>query len=238
MKIFIDPGHGGQDTGAVGRSGKAESEITFQTALRLSEILRKRGFETLLSRGEGETLSLMERANKANQAEADYFISIHCNSSLGSANHGCEMFASPGCLESERLAQQIYQAVLQRTAFAPRGVKLENFAVLRMSNMPAVLIETAFLTNQEDEEMLLRPDFPQTMARAIAEGICTFTGIPAETPTALSAAEDCAAFGSLEAYMPRPESWRDPDARPTNSMVLTLLYNILQGGMKHEGNSQ
>lgn len=154
--IVIDAGHGGKDQGAAGRKIQ-EKEITLKIAQRAGKYIRRRtrGVDVILTRERDEFISLNERANFANFCEADLFISIHANSARGYAE-GTETFVwskrhNPWSLKLARLIQKEYN---ERAKRKNRGVKKANFAVLRNTNMPAVLTEVGFISNAQEEKYM------------------------------------------------------------------------------------
>lgn len=156
FKIVIDAGHGGKDQGAAGRKVQ-EKEVTLKIAKRAEKYIRRRtrGVDVILTRERDEFISLNERANFANFCEADLFISIHANSARGYAE-GTETFVwskrhNPWSLKLARLIQKEYT---ERAKRKNRGVKKANFAVLRNTNMPAVLTEVGFISNAEEEKYM------------------------------------------------------------------------------------
>lgn len=175
MKICIDPGHGGKDPGALGRCGDndlCEHDIALQICLYLEEILQQSGHLTCLTRRSNHTLSLPARSQFANRYHADLFVSIHCNAAYQDTAAGIETWIHPSSSVGKKYADPI-QASL--TATFPdhnnRGVKEANFHVLRETAMPAVLIETEFISNPEQAEFLSKNDNQRKIALAIAEGI-------------------------------------------------------------------
>ena len=156
FKIVIDAGHGGRDQGAAGRKAQ-EKDITLKIAQRTGKYIRRRtrGVDVILTRDKDEFISLNERANFANFCQADLFISIHANSARGYAE-GTETFVwnkrhNPW---SQKLAQLIQEEYTERGKRKNRGVKKANFAVLRNTNMPAVLTEVGFISNAQEEKYL------------------------------------------------------------------------------------
>jgi len=175
MKIFIDPGHNhsGADTGAQG-NGLREQDITFYIAKELRDVLSPFA-EVMLSRNDvtdnvGKTLteSINNRARMANDWQADLFISIHCNAYADSRVSGTEtlIYSNKGL----DIAAMINNAITADLGTANRGVKIRtDLGVLKQTNMPAVLAETAFITNLEDANKLKyrAADFAKAIARAI-----------------------------------------------------------------------
>lgn len=169
-KVFIDPGHGGSDPGASG-NGIIESDKVLDISIRLGDLLKTKGIQVKYSRNDNSNyVELSQRAKMANEWGADIFISIHANSFTSSSVYGTETFSyTNGSSKSKDIALKITNAISSSMKLYNRGAKTANFAVIRESNMPAVLIETAFLTNGSDASILKTN--PQGFAVAIAKGI-------------------------------------------------------------------
>ncbi len=217
--IVIDPGHGGEDSGAVGKNGLLEKEITLDIANRLSQLLKKdRELEVILTRDKDVLIPLEERAEIANQKQADIFISIHANSSKKRSARGCETYflsaakndearaaaalenssirfervenqswnpedlefmlmdlvQSEFLLESSDLAGMIQNRLKNELSVPGRGINQAGFVVLSKAYMPAVLVETAFISNQKEEALLMQSSFLQKTALAIFGSIKEF----------------------------------------------------------------
>ncbi len=175
MKIFIDPGHGGVNPGAIGIDGIREADINLDVSLRLGEILAGKGFDIEYSHTGDETLSLAERANRANAWGADYFISIHCNSNSDPEIGGTETFYYREGTTAMRFAERVNSALVAEINLRNIGTFARNLAVLRLTRMPAILTELAFLTNPAEAALLETPEFRQSCAVGLAEGIEEFT---------------------------------------------------------------
>ncbi|MGJ7922532.1 N-acetylmuramoyl-L-alanine amidase [Neobacillus sp. LXY-4] len=170
VKIFIDPGHGGSDPGAVG-NGLQEKNLTLQIALSLRDILvnEYEGVSLLLSRTSDQTVSLSQRTDAANQWGADYYLSIHINAGGGT---GFESYIYPGVGAPTTTYQSIiHEEVIKQTNFTNRGQKTANFHVLRESNMPALLTENGFIDNANDASKLKSASFLASIARGHANGL-------------------------------------------------------------------
>lgn len=183
-KIFIDPGHGGPDPGAVG-NGVTEEFVNLNVSLELARLLRDAGFDVRVYRTtsdenvlENKNADLRNRAETANRWGADYFISIHTNSSQNTAAQGVEAYVYRLGTASERLGQSIVNSVSENLGSRNRGVMQANFAVLRRTNMPAVLVELGYLTNPTEALNLNSPAWQRAVAAAIFEGIVDYTGLP------------------------------------------------------------
>ena len=169
-KVFIDPGHGGTDPGASG-NGLYEKEVVLSISKKVRNILISKGFEVELSRSTDQYVSLSDRAAQANAWDADLFVSIHCNSATSSSANGTECYTYPTANTSTKsLSKNMASALASKLALTNRGHKEANFAVLRLSNMPSILIETAFINNANDANKLKtrENDFASVIANQIA----------------------------------------------------------------------
>jgi N-acetylmuramoyl-L-alanine amidase len=172
-KVFIDPGHGGNDSGAIGINKLLEKDINLSVAKKVSDLLKKQGVDVRLSRTNDSTRSLDSRTKSANKWEADCYVSIHCNSFNGSAK-GLETYSYS--TKTNDLANCIHDEILKSKSYTRnRGIKTANFYVLRKSSMRSCLVELAFIDNEYDAKLLRenQDDF----ASAIAKGICRYLDI-------------------------------------------------------------
>ena len=174
MKIYINPGHSvdGVDHGACS-FGLREADIALNIGKRVEMYLQAAGYFVKLFQYDG----LQAICDDANAFKADLFVSIHCNAANGSAQ-GTETYASGGA-KSTRLAELILKQITNSLPVVNRGVKTAGFYVLKHTEAPAVLVETAFIDNANDAKLLStrQDDF----ARAIARGISDF--FTAQIPT-------------------------------------------------------
>ncbi len=175
MKIFIDPGHGGDNPGAIAPTGLEEATVNLDVSLRLGNILTERGYQVNYSRTTNINVSLSERARLANLWGADYFVSIHCNSATNPTYNGTESFYYRNGTVAQRFAQTVNTALVRQTGLVDLGVKARNLAVLRLTAMPAILVELAFLSNPREAALLASESFRQNCAVGIANGIIQFT---------------------------------------------------------------
>ncbi len=181
-KVFIDPGHNhsGYDTGAQGY-GLKEQDITYYIAEKLKAMLESSGVEVKMSRNtvtdncdnSSITTSLRQRSNMANSWGADYFVSIHCNAGGGT---GTEVYSYTYGSDAYKLAEKIQSKLVSATGLSNRGAKVANFSVLARSNMPAVLVETAFIDSAKDAKLLGSDSGREIIAKAIYEGILSHLG--------------------------------------------------------------
>lgn len=216
-KIVLDPGHGGYDPGAIGKSGLKEKDINLDIAKRLHNILKSEGVEVVMTRSDDTFISLGERARIANSCGAELFLSIHSNAnrvkslsgfeayyinpdigdvsrSLNSAKND-RLYFSEGCFdgvstevkailwdmiytharaEAIELGSSICRSAQKNLGVEVLGVKKGRYAVLRNTRIPAVLIETGFLSNSQEERMLNNGYYRQKLAEAIAEGVSEY----------------------------------------------------------------
>ena len=178
--ITIDPGHGGSDSGAVGPNGYTEKEGAFVISQKVASILNQSGAKVVMTRDSdvdvyGPNASarneLQARVDVGNNANSDIFVSIHCNAFVNPAANGTQTFYYGSSYQGQRLAQNIQEKMIEANGLRDRGISTCNFYVVKHSYMPAVLIETAFITNYDEEALLSDDEWQTTMAKAIAEGI-------------------------------------------------------------------
>lgn len=177
LRIVVDPGHGGRNPGAQGVNGVRETDITLDIAARLAERLRAEGAEVTLTRTTDVSMGLGARAEVANRRRADLFISLHANWSPDERLHGTSVYICHTCgnqAASRRLSDAIQGALTTSLGLRDIGVLHENFKVLRRADMPAVLVETAFLSNPQEAAMLADPAFREKTAQAVAAGVSRF----------------------------------------------------------------
>lgn len=184
-KIFLDPGHGAHDPGAVGKNSK-EKDNVLKVGNRLKVLLESAGHTVKMSRSTDVFIGLSERARMANNWGADYFISLHNNSATATSATGFEtfIFDGPVSAATSKLQSAIHKAIASKIGIRDRGMKRGNLAVLRESAMPAVLIEYAFISNASDESILINK--VEQLAQWTAQGITAYAGgsvKPAAKPT-------------------------------------------------------
>jgi len=192
--ITLDPGHGGRDQGASGKSLR-EKLASLLLARRVAAILHGCGYRVNMTRERDYFVPLAERCRIQRAAKSDLFVSIHLNAAADRSLHGIETYAltpagaasSSGGKPSRTtfsgnrtdannvlLAYSIQRALLRRTRAFDRGVKRARFAVLRDITSPGVLVEVGFLSNRREEILLSDPAYREKLARGIAEGIIVY----------------------------------------------------------------
>lgn len=179
--IVIDPGHGGSDPGTI-RNGVSEKDLTLDMATRLRAILVVRGWQVMMTRDgdrdvyqadDSATDELQARDDIANSHGARVLVSIHVNSYVNSGPHGVTAYYyKPSDLA---LAQAIDRACAAELDLKNNGVVKDKLYVVHHADMPAALIETAFLSNPDDFALLQSSSWRQKMAQAIADGIISYT---------------------------------------------------------------
>lgn len=175
MKICIDPGHGGSDPGAVGPTDLQEDDVNLAVSDYLSKIMEDLGVSTKLTRTTNTSISLDDRCSVANTWQANYFVSIHCNSN-GSSAVGIETLYKTS--NGKELAVPIQSALIESTGDTDRGLKQRNdLYVLNGTNMPAILVEIGFISHPQTEAKLRTGDYQKQIASAIAAGLAEFLNI-------------------------------------------------------------
>ncbi len=215
-RVVIDAGHGGHDAGAIGPHGVREKDAALGIAKRLAQKLKSHNLEVVLTRGSDTFVPLRERAERANAAHADLFISIHCNAARRHTLAGTETYfldvasnhyaarlaarenaesdqplsdlelilsdlaTKSNTADSERLAARV-QRSLTSAPMSKRyrpikdlGVKHALFAVLIGAKMPAILVETAFISNPREEQRLKNAHYQEDAAQAVATGVLNY----------------------------------------------------------------
>jgi N-acetylmuramoyl-L-alanine amidase len=214
-RVVVDAGHGGHDTGAIGKKGTREKDVSLAIAKKLAEKLEAMGLEVVLTRDDDTFVRLEDRTRIANREKGDLFISVHCNAAPSPKLRGVETYtlntssnryairlaarenattergvgdlqyiladlatkANTG--ESTRLAERVQRTVVSNLSASYKNVKNLGhkealFFVLLGARMPAVLVETSFLSNEEEEARLADGEYQEKLAGSIAEGVQGF----------------------------------------------------------------
>lgn len=174
LRIAIEAGHGGTNTGARGLSGLLEKDVNLALALQLEEICESGGAEVVQVRSSDIDMSLLEKRDTALQSNADLLICIHANSAgggflrvSGTSTYYHNAFWAP-------LAEKIYERLLETDLKEFGLVGSFNYTVIRTTDLPAILVEQAFMSHAEDEEKLADPEFRRQMATKIYDGIVDY----------------------------------------------------------------
>lgn len=178
MKICVDPGHGGHDPGAIGMGGTREKDIVLIVGKLLKEALSLR-HQVFMTRDRDVFIPLSTRATISNKAQADAFVSVHCNGFSNPLAHGWEIFTSPGQTRADTLATAIYRSwievfpgVVVRADWSDGDVDKERaLTVLVRTQAPAVLVEIGFITNPVEEAWVSSFSNQKQIAETIARGL-------------------------------------------------------------------
>lgn len=174
--IAVDPGHGGEDRGVCYfPSNLIEKEINLDVARRVASRLEAKGARVVFTRDEDAFISLDERAAVANETGADLLLSIHTNRIPGHPEcFGAQTFYFPTSEEGKRLAQLLQEELLKVDPENYRSALPGNYRVLRLSQMPGVIVEIGFLTNERDRELIATEAYRDRIAEAILLGVLRY----------------------------------------------------------------
>jgi N-acetylmuramoyl-L-alanine amidase len=173
--VVIDPGHGNFDLGTHNDLCE-EKTLALNTSLYVKSELVNRGYRVVMTRSRDEFISLKKRAQMANDLKSQVLVSIHFNAAHNKEANGIEIFypknAKPWKYkQSKFLAQTILRKMLLNTKANSRGIKEGNLCVIRETNMPAVLVECGFITNEQECKKMMNPEYQKTLAKSIAQGL-------------------------------------------------------------------
>lgn len=166
--VVIDPGHGGHDNG--GQWGKVyEKHLALDTAARLEGNLKRLGYQTIMTRRSDYFITLPQRVSVANRYKNAIFVSIHFNYTWKENVSGLETFYYNR--EGQRLAQYVQSSLVRQTRTVDRNAKFARFYVIRNTNLPGILVEGGFVSNERERTRMKSAYFRESIARGIAEGI-------------------------------------------------------------------
>ncbi len=177
--IVVDPGHGGKDPGTIGFSGNYEKEVNLEISKKLKKKLKSNGYKVILTRDSDEYVDNLLRAKTANKKRARVFISIHCNSMENNSSvDGVQVLYYPnrestiGDLNNNELAQIMMNSMVNGTGAKDKGIiERKNLIVLNQTKMPAIIIECGFLSNKNEEKLLLTEDYQNKIVDSIIDGL-------------------------------------------------------------------
>jgi len=180
--IAIDPGHGGSEPGSHGPSGIPEKEINLDVGILTAHLLEQNGARVVLTRSTDRYVGLEERTDIARKAGAEIFVSIHMNGNPISSKSGTSTYyrrddvngLGVSQADNRLLARHIQSQLVSSLGRLDLGVKQANFVVLRTAAMPAVLAEVSFLTNPQEEQLLMKDSYRAQAAEAITKGIANY----------------------------------------------------------------
>ena len=189
--IFLDPGHGGSDSGAVS-GGVREKDLTLSVYNKVSSKLASLGYTVLTSRNVDKDVDLVDRAEQANNANADMLLSIHFNAGGRGIARGIETYYYQATADivpkinkenhnnaerlerSRKLANKVQQNLLYQTGANDRGVKRASFTVLRETSIPSILVELGFIDNPEERNKIKTNEYQERLANGIVDGIVEY----------------------------------------------------------------
>ncbi|WP_028083502.1 N-acetylmuramoyl-L-alanine amidase [Dolichospermum circinale] len=171
--VVIDPGHGGKDSGAPGLGGLLEKDVVLPISTKLARILEQNGVQVVLTRDADFFVELQGRVDIAKRVNATVFVSIHANSVDNRPEvNGLEVYYYDS---GYGLAETVRQTILQNiSTLNNRGTRKARFYVLRKNSMPAILVETGYMTGREDNPRLGSSDYQSRMAEGIARGVLNY----------------------------------------------------------------
>ncbi len=193
--VFIDPGHGGKDSGGIGCHNTYEKTVVLDIARRVQHKLKASNITVYMTRNSDIFLELYERPRLATRRKADVFVSIHANKAGRSGANGIETFVMPAAgfpstssskannnsyagnrnnSSNTILASLIHTELIDKTGATDRGIKRARFKVLKDATCPASLIEVGFLTNPAESKKLITPAYRDKIADGISTGILNY----------------------------------------------------------------
>lgn len=193
--IVLDAGHGGDDPGAVSRSGVREKEVALQIALKLRDYLQQSGAYVVMTRESDKDLAakgtkgyrkrkvedLQARVKLIKDTEPNFVVSIHLNSIGSSRWFGAQTFYNPTYEDSKRLAHLIQNQMIQDMENTTRIAKQDSsIFLLKSSHVPAVMVEVGFLSNAGEAELLSQEPYQNRLAASIYKGVLAY--LAGETP--------------------------------------------------------
>lgn len=184
FKLFLDAGHGGHDSGAVG-NGLKEKDIVLEVCQRVDNYLAKHypDIESVLSRNDDTFVELRDRTSKANRLKSDCLVSVHVNSASATSANGFESFiytTDDEDTKSYALQQKLHKNLAGlwiEKGRRDRGKKKANFHMVREFKGAAVLVELGFIVNDKDAVLLKSAAFLQQNAEAIADAVAQYAGV-------------------------------------------------------------
>jgi len=178
IRVVIDPGHGGYDTGA-SYGGYEEKAINLIMAEKLKKLLEESGITVFLTRDDDDFLSLAERVEITNSIKPNVFISVHANALATSRKiRGVETYYWTS--QSQKLAYYVHKSILSNIGLPDHFIRKARFYVIRHTSSPAVLAELGFMSNYDDRQLLTNKNTQDEYAKALSEAILKFLEIEPE----------------------------------------------------------
>ena len=175
MKWYLDFGHGGKDSGAIGTNKTKESDTVLKIGMLIKNNLEQAFEKVITTREDDKYYSLDYRSSKANKENCDYFVSIHMNSSTNKSAKGVEVWVYDEKSKLYTLSKNICSNLSKTINTPNRGVKIsKEFSVLRKTTMPALLIEIDFISNSTVENNLTSSRYIKDIADTISSTLLSF----------------------------------------------------------------
>ena len=178
--VALDDGHGPETAGKRTPDGVHENQFNSPTVGFCATAIQRSGLQVIFTAPEDTDIPLATRVKRANDAEADVFISIHYNafrSKWDETQGGIETHYYPGSIEGWKLATIIQKYVRLGTPQIDRGIKASSFVVLRDTHMPSALIENGFMDVHKEADLMLNKDYQKEQGEQMAQGICEYLGV-------------------------------------------------------------
>lgn len=177
--IVIDPGHGGKDPGARSSLGQLEKEHNLEVSLKIREALESAGYNVILTRDKDEWVELLDRPAMANNEGADLFISLHANANPKTTVRGLEVLYCPAydcelkSVDQYPFAKAVYDNIIKLTGrdFGRGIVKGPSYIVVNRTSMPAIILETGYLTNPEENSLIWTREYQSHIVEGLVNGI-------------------------------------------------------------------
>lgn len=232
--IVIDPGHGSIDKGTH-RKGVYEKEINLKIAKELADLLEKGNLQVILTRTDDSLYKddrnkdIKYRARLANKKDADLFVSIHVNSFPGTSSFGGQTFYNPDSSQSKKLAKLIQQELINIQPENYREIKPGNFYVLNKTDMPAVLAEVGFLSNDVDFKRLTNTEERKKIAKALGKGIIAYFNSnlplpPTEEEAQQTVQTDTSLNNEFKVYFPQATAKQIKLVPITQTVPITEIF--------------
>lgn len=181
MVVVVDSGHGGSDPGKVGINGAIEKDVNLKIAIKLKSLLEEQGIKVIMTREDENGLAdskvedLKKRVSIINQEKPLLAVSIHQNSYQGESIHGAQVFYFTHSQEGEKAAKIIQEALLEADSENTRSAKAnDTYYMLKKTEVPVVIVECGFLSNQKEADLLVTEEYQQKVAEAVVNGIIKY----------------------------------------------------------------
>lgn len=202
LTVAVDAGHGGYDGGAVGRvSGTPEKGLNLDVARRVQRMLLEQGAGVVMTRTDDYALcdenppirkklqDMQRRAAIITEAQADMVLSIHMNEYAGRSQSGPQVFYRDDCPAGRLLAGALQEAMIEGLSPSRRRTALSGDYYILTLGVPSALVECGFLSNKQEEALLLTEEYREKVARCIVQGVIDWAALPGEKPEPLKAVD-------------------------------------------------